>query len=200
MQAALDLQAEPLVAWLNAATKPRAIHAHAHVAGWHYAAPYGVYATSDGHMALSLSPLAVVGEAIGEPRLGDYGEKDSWTKQDEITGLIAEKLAGATTAEWMARMAPHKIWCAPVQGYAEIAADPQVKHMQSLVTVPGAGATAAPVTLVNHPVLYDGEKAEVRLAPQQLGAQTREVLQELGFGPAEIEGLARDGVIKLLEA
>jgi crotonobetainyl-CoA:carnitine CoA-transferase CaiB-like acyl-CoA transferase len=200
MQAALDLQAEPLVAWLNAATKPRAIHAHAHVAGWHYAAPYGVYATSDGHMALSLSPLEVVGEAIGEPRLGGYGAKDAWTKQDEITGLIAEKLAGATTAEWMACMAPYKIWCAPVQGYAEIAADPQVRHMQSLVTVPGAGATAAPVTLVNHPVLYDGETAHVRLAPQQLGAQTREVLLELGFAPAEIEGLAGDKVIKLLEA
>jgi crotonobetainyl-CoA:carnitine CoA-transferase CaiB-like acyl-CoA transferase len=200
MQAALDLQAEPLVAWLNAATKPRAIHAHAHVAGWHYAAPYGVYPTSDGHMALSLSPLEVVGEAIGEPRLGGYGEKDSWTKQDEITGLIAEKLAVATTAQWMARMAPYKIWCAPVQGYAEIAADPQVKHMQSLVTVPGAGATAAPVTLVNHPVLYDGETAQVRLAPQRLGAQTREVLLEMGLGPAEIEALAEDKVIKLLQA
>ena len=46
----------------------------------------GVYATSDGHMALSLSPLEVVGEAIGEPRLGGYAEKDAWTKQDEITG------------------------------------------------------------------------------------------------------------------
>jgi crotonobetainyl-CoA:carnitine CoA-transferase CaiB-like acyl-CoA transferase len=199
MQAALDLQAEPLVAWLNAATKPRAINAHAHVAGWHYAAPYGVYPTSDGHMALSLSPLKVVGEAIGEPRLGGYAEQDAWTKQDEITGLIAEKLAGSTTAEWMARMAPYKIWCAPVQGYAEIAEDPQVRHMQSLMTVPGAGATAAPVTLVNHPVLYDGETAHVRLAPQQLGAQTREVLLELGFGPAEIEGLAEEKVIKMDE-
>ena len=28
-----------------------------HVAGWYFAAPYGVYATRDGHLALSLSPL-----------------------------------------------------------------------------------------------------------------------------------------------
>jgi crotonobetainyl-CoA:carnitine CoA-transferase CaiB-like acyl-CoA transferase len=100
----------------------------------------------------------------------------------------------------MARMAPHKIWCAPVQGYAEIADDPQVRHMKSLVTVAGAGETEAPVTLVNHPVLYDGETAQVRLAPQPLGAQTREVLAELGLGPAEIEALALDKVIKLREA
>ena len=52
------------------------------------------------------------------------------------------------------------------------------------------------MTLVNHPVLYDGETAEVRLAPQPLGAQTEEVLAELGIAPAEIEALAEDGVIK----
>src|SRR6478672_279382 len=39
MQAAMNLQVEPLVAWINAPAKPSAIHAHAHVAGWYYAAP-----------------------------------------------------------------------------------------------------------------------------------------------------------------
>ena len=126
-------------------------------------------------------------------------DKDSWTKQDEISGLIAQALSTATTAEWMARMLPLKIWCAPVQGYAEIAADPQVKHMKSLVTVAGAGETEAPVTLVNHPVLYDGETAEVRLAPQPLGAQTREVLAELGLDAAEIRSLAEDKIVGLGE-
>ena len=90
-----------------------------------------------------------------------------------------------------------KIWHAPVQGYAQIAEDPQVKHMGSFVTVPGAGDTGAPLTLVNHPVLYDGEAAEVRLPPQQLGAQTEEVLTEIGLDAAEIAALADAKVIKL---
>jgi crotonobetainyl-CoA:carnitine CoA-transferase CaiB-like acyl-CoA transferase len=69
MQSALDLQAESLVAWLNAPERPKTINAHKHVAGWYYGAPYGVYATRDGHLALSLCPLPALGEAIGEPRL-----------------------------------------------------------------------------------------------------------------------------------
>src|SRR5712691_13320711 len=50
IQAALDLQAESLVAWLNAAAKPRAVHAHRHVPGWYYAAPYRVHPAADGYL------------------------------------------------------------------------------------------------------------------------------------------------------
>jgi crotonobetainyl-CoA:carnitine CoA-transferase CaiB-like acyl-CoA transferase len=197
MQAALDLQAESLVAWANAPVRPPVTQAFRHVAGWYYAAPHGVYATKDGYLALSLSPLKAVGEALDEPRLGAYSDKDAWSRQDEITELIADRLRTATTAEWRARMEPRAIWHEPVQGYQQIADDPQVKHVRSLVTVPGSGGTGAPVTLVNHPVLYDGEAAEVRLPPQRLGAQTEEVLKEIGLASAEIAALADAKVIKL---
>ncbi|MFL5195843.1 MAG: hypothetical protein ACJ8BE_02905, partial [Microvirga sp.] len=74
-----------------------------------------------------------------------------------------------------------------------------VRHMDSLVTVTGAGETQAPVTLVNHPLRYDGEAAEIRLPPQPLGAQTAEVLQELGFSSKEVAALAVEGVVRLGE-
>jgi crotonobetainyl-CoA:carnitine CoA-transferase CaiB-like acyl-CoA transferase len=199
MQAALDLQAEPLVAWLNADKKPASVQAYRHVAGWYYAAPYGVYPTKDGYLALSLAPLEAIAGAIGEPRVASFSARDAWTRQDEISELIAARLKTATTREWIARMEPAEIWHAPVQDYAGIAEDPQVRHMQSMVTVVGEGKRQAPVTLVNHPVHYDGKAAQVRLPPQRLGAQTEEVLNEIGLNTTEIEALARNQVIKIAE-
>jgi len=70
-----------------------------------------------------------------------------------------------------------------------------VQHMNALLTVPGTGKAKAPVTVVNHPVRYDGATAEVQRPPQQLGAQTTDVLAELGFTAAEIRALAEERII-----
>jgi crotonobetainyl-CoA:carnitine CoA-transferase CaiB-like acyl-CoA transferase len=196
LQAALDLQAESLVGWLNAPRRPASVSAYRHVAGWYFPAPYGVYATRDGHIAVSLCPLSSLAQAIDEPQLASFSESEAWSRQDEIGELIAATLRTKTTHEWSERMEGGRIWHARVQSYADILADPQVKHMQALVTARGGGYTGAPVTLVNHPVLYDGESAEVRLPPQRLGAQSRDVLGEIGFAPAEIAALIRSGVVR----
>ncbi len=199
MQAALDLQSESLTAWLNAPERPANIEAFRHVGGWYYAAPYGVYPTSDGHIALSLSPLKLIGEIAGEPRLASFSERDSWTRQDEIGDMIAARFKTRTTAEWTVALEAAKVWHAKVQDYADIVEDPQVKHMEALVDAPGGGKTRKPLTLVNHPVKYDGQSASVRLPPQLLGAQTADVLGEIGLSAAEIQALASEGVIKLAE-
>src|SRR5438445_12218044 len=148
MQAALDLQAESLTAWLNAANRPASVSARPHIAGWYYPAPYGVYATRNGHIAVSLCPVQKLAQAIEEPRLASFSEQDSWKRQDEIGELIAAALGKQPTEAWVPLLERAKIWHAPVQGYAQIVEDPQVKHMQALVTLPGGGKTGAPVTLV----------------------------------------------------
>jgi len=195
LQAALDLQAESLVGWLNAPRRPASVSAYRHVAGWYFPAPYGVYATRDGHIAVSLCPLSSLAQAIDAPQLASFSESEAWSRQDDIGELIAATLRTQTTSEWSERMEAARIWHARVQSYSDILADPQVKHMQALVTARGGGDSGTAVTLVNHPVLYDGESAEVRLPPQPLGAQSRDVLGEIGFAPAEIAALIRSGVV-----
>jgi crotonobetainyl-CoA:carnitine CoA-transferase CaiB-like acyl-CoA transferase len=175
------------------------VGARAHIAGWYYPAPYGVYATRNGHIAISLCPLRKLAEVIDEPRLASFSDADAWSRQDEIGEIIAARLKAKPSEDWTQGLEQAQIWHARVQSYADLVEDPQVKHVQALVTVKGAGESGAPVTLVNHPVRYDGNAAAIRLPPQRLGAQTKEVLVELGLCPSEIAALARDGVVRIDE-
>ncbi len=192
LSAAIDLQMESFVCYLNGA-KPDSVAAPPLVAGWYYQAPYGIYPTSDGHLAISLVSLKTMGEALSQPALAAIDDGQAFDRRDEIAGLVAEAMALATSAEWQAILTRHKIWHAPVNDYDAVVADPQVRHNASFVTVDGA--TGAAITLVTHPVRYDGEAAGVRLPPQPLGAQTEEILIELGYSKADIARLQAEAAI-----
>jgi crotonobetainyl-CoA:carnitine CoA-transferase CaiB-like acyl-CoA transferase len=125
--------------------------------------------------------------------LSGIAERDVWPRRVEIADKIAARFLERTNAEWVGIFTRHAIWHAPVNGYAEVADDPQVRHNNSFMTVPGAGGS--PVTLVSHPVMYDGAAPEVRFPPQVLGAQTREVLGAIGYTDREIDRLAASGVV-----
>ena len=91
-------------------------------------------------------------------------------------------------------MTPLKIWHAPVRGYDEVLADPQVIHNKAILTTEAANGER--LTFVNHPAQYDGQAAAIGMPPQKLGAQTADVLAELGIGEAEQAALEREGVIR----
>jgi crotonobetainyl-CoA:carnitine CoA-transferase CaiB-like acyl-CoA transferase len=192
LSAAIDLQMESFVCYLNGA-KPDSVAAPPWVAGWYYQAPYGIYATSDGHLAISLVSLKTMGEALSRPALAAIDDSEAMHRRQEIAELVAEAMATRSSGEWQEILTRYKIWHAPVNDYEAVVADPQVRHNASFITVDGA--TGTPITLVNHPVRYDGEATPVRLPPQPLGAQTEEILIELGYSKTDIERLQAEAAI-----
>ena len=181
MQSVLDLQAESLTAWLNMPQRPETIHAPGHVAGWYYPAPYGVYATKDGHLAISLSGVDLLAEVMEDERIAAFTGDAPWTRRDELQEIVAQAALKKTNAEWMQAMEARAVWHAPVNDYSSLMDDPQVKHANCFVTMPGCGPKGEALTFLNHPLRYDGQAADIALPPQPLGAQTEEILSELGY-------------------
>lgn len=192
LSAALDLQQESLTCYMNG-DPPDDTRQPEHVSGWYYSAPYGLYATRDGHVAISLGSLDVLGDALDMPHDQRVPDNEAFSRRDEITTTIAANVAKRTTAECVDLFTARGIWHAPVNDYSKLADDPQIVHNRSFQTVPGA--TGAPITLVSHPVQYDRRVPEVRLPPQRLGAQSEQILTELGYDDDAIRSFHQSGAI-----
>lgn len=195
LSAALDLQMESFTCYLNG-ERPDDVRQPGPISGWYYEAPYGIYPTRDGHMAISLGSLSAVSEALDVPADQRVPDKEAYRRRDVASAAIAANVAKRTTAECIALFEAHGIWHAAVNDYADVVVDPQVVHNKNFQVV--RGATGAPITLVSHPVRYDGKLPEVRLPPQKLGAQTEEILKELGYDDHQLEELSRKEAVGAL--
>jgi crotonobetainyl-CoA:carnitine CoA-transferase CaiB-like acyl-CoA transferase len=192
LTAALDLQMESLVCFLNGDRRDDVRQAGP-LSGWYFGAPYGIYSTKDSFIAISLGSLDALSEAVGIPAHERVPDAQAYERREEAAAGVARALKARTTAQWSEIFATRGVWHSAVNDYSRLADDPQVIHNRSFVTV--TGATGAPVTLVAHPVRYDGTTPDVRLAPQKLGAQTVEILSELGYDDRAIGALFENGVV-----
>ena len=194
MPAALDMQAESLIAYFNG-SPDRETRAPDNIGGWHYQAPYGFYRTSDGHIAISIVAFDVLAEALECPELADMTEDDGWNRREAVAELVQGAVEGKTADYWCERFETLSIWHAPVLGYDAVAADPQVQYNGNLLQ--SELTSGEPITLLAHPACFDGERPGVRLAPQPIGAQSAEILSDLGYDDATVSTMESSGAVAL---
>jgi crotonobetainyl-CoA:carnitine CoA-transferase CaiB-like acyl-CoA transferase len=192
VQAALDLQLEPATYYLNGAPLARPRHS---IADTFHAAPYGVYQTADGYLALSMSSVSALSEALGGvPALTSFEAPDLATsKREEIAEILIPILRSKATGEWIATLRERGIWCAPVNDYDQVFAEPAVRYLDPVLEIdhPQAGR----VRLLKHPVRYGVGEPAVRHLPPGIGEHTEKILQEAGYSAADIERLRSLGAV-----
>ena len=192
IQAALDLQLEPVTYYLNGAHLARPAHA---IASTFHSAPYGVYETADGHMVLSMTSVRTLSEALGGVQALEPYEAPALAmpQREEIAEILMPILRGRSTAEWIATLRERGVWCAPVNGYDEVFAEPAVQYLDPVQEFdhPEAGH----VRLLKHPVRYGVGEPGVQRLPPGIGEHTLEVLQDAGYSADEIENLRVTGAL-----
>ena len=161
---------------------------------------YGILPTADGAIAI----IGVLPEkreefyrAVGLPELFDDPRFEplflGTPMRKELFALLGESFKTKTTDEWVDILDAIPIRYAPVQDYAQAAADPEVIANEYIVEMehPGGGT----VKVVGQPIkLSDTPTAPSPAAPE-LGQHTEEILLELGYEWEQIAALGDAGAI-----
>lgn len=194
LSAGIDLQAEPLTNYLSGGFDRSRFARDRHLATWFHEAPYGIYEVSDGHIALSMNDPQTLAETLDDDRLRAMAATDRYQERDAWAGAVADAVRTRTLGDLEARFDAAGIWWAPVQDYDDLARDAQVAHNRTFRQIDVNGSKA---TLVNHPLRYDGQVPDVHRIAFEVGQDGREILTELGYSQAEIEGLVEARAVAL---
>lgn len=189
--AAVDLQTEALVTYHASQMGRSVFERDEHLADWFHEAPYGVYETLDGHVALSMNDISKLAEALDSTALRALHTSDAFGDRDAIARCVAEAVRGRSFSELSAQLDAHAIWYGRVESYDDLFANQQAAHSQVFQDVMVNGMTAR---LVSHPLRYDGNAPGCRSFSLRRGADTRTVLEQSGFSSAEINDLVRNKV------
>jgi crotonobetainyl-CoA:carnitine CoA-transferase CaiB-like acyl-CoA transferase len=187
LHAAFELFSEPVVYRLNGSRVERPAEP---IASTFHSAPYGVYRTSDGYVAISMTPIRALLEALSVPGLDGLEDPAvAFSRRDEIRAALGPIVARHPTGELVERLRSHRIWCAPVNTLDQAIADPATRHLSPFLEMdhPRAGR----VKVIKHPVRYGAGEPELRRTPPELGEHTNEVLRELGYSDEDIARISQ---------
>ena len=166
LESLLDLQFEVLTTYLNDGEQPpqRATFRNAHA---YLGAPYGIYETGDGWIAIAMGSLAKLGQLIGCEELADYGEQECFSKREAIKATLARHLVTRTTGEWLAILEPADFWCSDVFNYGELMQHAGYKAADMELVVERPNGTTVRTTRC--PIRIDGKQLRSSRAAPTLG-------------------------------
>jgi CoA:oxalate CoA-transferase len=93
-------------------------------------APYGIYATADGWLAVAMTPLARLNAAIACEALAHFSDGETFSKRDEIKAVLARHFRSGTTAGWLEKMRAHDLWVMPVLNWGQLRQSPAYQSLQ----------------------------------------------------------------------
>ena len=108
----------------------------------------------------------------------------------ELTAILDEVFSAEPMAHWYKVFNGVHVTFGAVRGPQEVINDPQLRANDIIVPLDGAGGKLTCSPLQVHGVA----KTPAKRAPK-IGEHNEEVLQQLGFSAAEIDGLRASGAI-----
>ena len=179
MEALLDFQFEVLTTYLNDGNrKPvRSSYNNAHA---YLSAPYGIYKTADGYIAIAMTPIPQLGELLKLDSITTFTEQKDWfTKRDEIKKTIGDWLIKQTTQYWLDILQPADIWCAEVLEWDKMMENDGFKVLDMLQRI--KRFDGLDIETLRCPIRINNEVYKSERAAPVVGQHTEQIIKEFSL-------------------
>ncbi len=157
-------------------------------------APYGMYPTEDGYIAIAMNPVNKLADLMGLTGYEQLSSNNVMDNRDVINREFTAVFRQRTTAAWLELLLAADIWCAPVYTFADLEHDPQVAHNRMIVEY--QHPTAGNVRTLGIPVQFSATPGDINRPAPLLGEHTNDILAEYGgYTREQLEVLRTQGVI-----
>ncbi len=179
VEALLDFQFEVLTTYFNDGNrKPqRSAYNNAHA---YLSAPYGIYKTSDGYIAIAMTPLPQLGELLNLESIKNlHNQKEWFTKRDDIKKNIGDWIEKESTDHWLSILEPADIWCAKVLDWETMVKHEGFKILDMVQRI--HRDDGLDIETLRCPIKIDGEIFKSKKAAPKIGNDNKNIKKEFGI-------------------
>jgi CoA:oxalate CoA-transferase len=185
LESTLDFQFEVLTTHLNdgrrSPSRSTVNNAHAYLG-----APYGIYKSTDGYLALAMGSVTRLGELLECEALAAFSDPRSWFEQrDEIKQVLVAHIATRPTAEWLAKLEAADYWCAPVMEWNELLEHDGFKVLDFLQDV--VRDNGAKMVTTRCPIRVDGQTLKASRGSPTIGEHNTAIDVEFGLREGTVQ-------------
>jgi crotonobetainyl-CoA:carnitine CoA-transferase CaiB-like acyl-CoA transferase len=179
LESILDFQFEVLTCFYNDGhelpVRSSINNGHAYIS-----APYGIYKTSVGFIALAMGNIPALASLLDCPALSHYTNSASWFDQrDEIKEILAQHLQTQSAAYWLSILEPADIWCARVMDYDTLMQEKGYKSLNMELEVKTTNGLSIKTTRC--PIRIDGEMLISDVGAPFLGEHNLQIEKQFGL-------------------
>lgn len=179
VEALLDFQFEVLTTYFNDGNRnpQRSSYNNAHA---YLSAPYGIYKTSNGYIAIAMTPLPQLGELLDLNSIKGLDDQKEWfTKRDEIKKDIGDWIEKQTTEHWLSILEPADIWCAKVLDWETMVKHEGFKILDMVQRI--KRDDGLDIETLRCPIKIDGEIFKSSKAAPKIGNDNNSIMKEFGI-------------------
>ncbi|AOC96402.1 Formyl-coenzyme A transferase [Flavobacterium anhuiense] len=174
LESAFDFQFETITTFFNDGgelpVRTKTNNAHAYLG-----APYGIYKTKNGYLALAMGSIPILASLLKCDALLAFPE-NKFTLRDEIKNILADHLQTQETQFWLDILEPADIWCAGVLNYQQLFAEDGFKVLNFTQQVEMLDGYTYETTRC--PIKIDGEYLTSRKGSPKLGQDNEKIIKE----------------------